>query len=88
MIVPMKKVSIVIFDRLRDQSLRALRRLGLVHIESRPAASDELSRLQDQKSLLERARTLLPEDQKKEKGRTESALTETDATPSRDERRI
>jgi V/A-type H+-transporting ATPase subunit I len=78
MIVPMKKVSIVVFDRLREQSLRALRRLGLVHIESRPAASEELSRLQDKKALLERARILLPEDQIKERTKPEGAVKEQD----------
>jgi len=67
MIVKMKKVSIVIFDRFREQSLKALRRLGLVHIESRPAASEELTRFAEQNAQLERARLLLPEDTKKER---------------------
>ena len=39
MIVKMKKVSIVVFDRFREQSLKALRKLGLVHIESRPVSN-------------------------------------------------
>ena len=84
MIVKMKKVSIVVFDRFREQSLKALRKLGLVHIESRPASSDELTRFGEQKSQLERAHLLLPEeekkDKKKEKGRNLSAgsVTEED----------
>jgi V/A-type H+-transporting ATPase subunit I len=69
MIVKMKKVSIVLFDRFRDQSLRALRKLGLVHIESRPASSDELSRFGEQKMQLERAYLLLPEQRKIKKKR-------------------
>jgi V/A-type H+-transporting ATPase subunit I len=71
MIVKMKKVSIVVFDRFRDQSLKALRRIGLVHIESRPASSDELARFSEQSTLLERARLLLPEESKKELKRRE-----------------
>jgi len=69
MIVKMKKVSIVMFDRFRDQSLRALRRLGLVHVESRPASSDDLSRFSEQKIQLERAHLLLPVEEKKKKKR-------------------
>ena len=83
MIVKMKKVSIVIYDRFREQSLRALRKLGLVHIESRPASSDELTRFAEQNAQLERARILIPEEtrkeikrnQKKQKGRAISAAT-------------
>ena len=67
MIVKMKKVSIVVFDRFREQSLKALRKLGLVHIESRPAASDELIRLAEQSAQLERARLLIPEESKKDR---------------------
>jgi V/A-type H+-transporting ATPase subunit I len=69
MIVKMKKVSIVVFDRFRDQSLRALRKLGLVHIESRPASGDDLTRYSEQKTQLERAHLLLPEEEKKKKVR-------------------
>jgi len=67
MIVKMKKVSIVVFDRFRDQSLKALRQLGLVHIDSRPVSSDELTRFSEQKIQLERAHLLLPEQKKKKK---------------------
>ena len=67
MIVKMKKVSIVVFDRLREQSLRSLRKLGLVHIESGPAGSDELDRLNEQNGLLSRSLALLPEQPKEQK---------------------
>ena len=65
MIVKMKKVSIVVFDCFREQSLKALRKLGLVHIESRPASSNELTRYNEQKTQLERAHLLLPEKGRK-----------------------
>jgi V/A-type H+-transporting ATPase subunit I len=71
MIVKMKKVSIVVFDRFREQSLKALRKLGLVHIESRPASSDELALFAEQNTQLERAWLLLPEETKKERKRRE-----------------
>jgi len=65
MIVKMKKVSIVVFDRFREQSLMALRKLGLLHVESRPASSNELIRYSEQKTQLERAHLLLPEERRK-----------------------
>jgi V/A-type H+-transporting ATPase subunit I len=83
MIIKMKKVSIVVFDRFREQSLRALRKLGLVHIESRPASSDTLARFTEQSTQLERAQLLLPEESKKERKSREkkgsaAAVTEED----------
>ena len=71
MIVKMKKVSIVVFDRFREQSLKALRKLGLVHIESRLVSSDELALFAEQNTQLERAWLLLPEETKKERKRRE-----------------
>jgi V/A-type H+-transporting ATPase subunit I len=66
MIVKMKKVSIVIVDRFRDEALRALRKLGLVHVEPRPASSQDLSLFGEHKAQLERASALLPEDKEPE----------------------
>jgi V/A-type H+-transporting ATPase subunit I len=71
MIVKMKKVSIVVYDRFREQSLRALRKLGLVHIESRPASSEELTRISEQSAQLEKARNLFPVESKKERKQRE-----------------
>ena len=34
MIEPMKKVSIVILNKEREQALKSLRKLGLVHLET------------------------------------------------------
>ena len=67
MIVKMKKVSIVVFDRFREQSLKALRKLGLVHIESQPVSSEELTQISEQSAQLEKARLLLPEEGQKER---------------------
>jgi V/A-type H+-transporting ATPase subunit I len=69
MIVPMKKASIILLDRYREQSLTDLRRLGLLHIETRHATSEELARLLEEKNQIERSFMLLPalEKQKDDK---------------------
>lgn len=51
MIVPMKKVAIVVLEREKREALRELRRLGAVHVEKRPAAGDDLEALQRKKAL-------------------------------------
>jgi V/A-type H+-transporting ATPase subunit I len=77
MIVKMQKVSVIVYDRFREQSLRALRKLGLLHIESRAASSDELTSFSEQSAQLERAQFLLPEEINKErkKGEKRQSLT-------------
>jgi V/A-type H+-transporting ATPase subunit I len=59
MIVPMKKVSLVVMDKTREASLEKLRELGVVHVEKRAVASDTLSALLDRKADAERALGLL-----------------------------
>lgn len=43
MIVPMKKVSLVVLDRYKDSALKKLRSLGLVHVEQLQGNSEKLS---------------------------------------------
>lgn len=59
MIVPMKKVSLVIFDRERESSLDALRKLGVVHLERKGLSSDELTRIMEEKARAEQALGIL-----------------------------
>jgi V/A-type H+-transporting ATPase subunit I len=59
MIVPMKKVSLVVLDRDREASLEKLRALGVVHLERRSVVSDALSVLMDRKAKAETASGLL-----------------------------
>ena len=59
-IVKMKKVSLVVLDREREEALEKLRDLGLVHIERIFAGSDKLSELNEKKALLERCSFILP----------------------------
>ena len=43
MIVPMKKVSLVVLDRYKDSALKKLRSLGLIHVEQLQGNSEKLS---------------------------------------------
>jgi len=75
MIVKMKKVSVILLDRQRAESLRELRRLGTVHVREQPGGGEELSRLREQQARLEKALQLLPLEasEKKTPGRESSA---------------
>lgn len=53
MIVPMKKVCLFIRDEEKVASLRALRKLGLVHIEQTEGSGDQLAACKEQVALLE-----------------------------------
>jgi V/A-type H+-transporting ATPase subunit I len=59
MIVPMKKVSLVVMDKTREASLEKLREVGVVHLEKRSVASDALSAFLDRKAKAESALSLL-----------------------------
>ena len=61
MIVPMKKVSLVVLDSHREESLEELRGVGVLHLQSVEAASEALTDLQDDRAMLEHAMRLLPE---------------------------
>jgi len=54
-IVKMKKVSLVVMDKTRDDSLKKLRDLGVVHLERTTASSESLSRLLEKKARLDSA---------------------------------
>ena len=54
MIVPMKKVSLIIKGDKKQETLKKLRKLGLVHIEITEGSGDKLNQLKEQISLLER----------------------------------
>ncbi len=62
MIVPMRKVSLVVLDRHRADSLRELRRVGVMHIEVAPgvgAGDSRVEELREHRSLVARALALL-----------------------------
>ena len=55
MILPMKKVSCIVMDKDREQSLKKLRELGVVHLVKKTVSSDALSRLLERKAKTESA---------------------------------
>ena len=55
MIVPMKKVSLIIREHKKDETLKQLRKLGIVHIEITEGSGERLSLLREQIALLESA---------------------------------
>ncbi len=56
MIVPMKKVSLIVLDSERKNALRKLRRLGLLHIEIKEGKGTRLLELKEQIASLEKGR--------------------------------
>ena len=55
MIVPMKKVSLIIRENKKNETLKKLRKLGIVHIEIAEGSGERLASLREQIALLERA---------------------------------
>ncbi len=53
MIVPMKKVSLIVIESEKEKALKKLRKIGLLHIEMTEAASSRLSQLKEKISELE-----------------------------------
>ncbi|WP_296322561.1 ATPase [Treponema sp. UBA3813] len=61
MIVPMKKISLVVLENERKEALKALRKLGVLHVEEVQGSSDELASYKDQNSKIEKALAILTE---------------------------
>lgn len=55
MIVPMKKISLITLGEKRKETLKKLRKLGIVHIEISEGYGEKLNQLKEQISSLERA---------------------------------
>ena len=55
MIVPMKKVSLIIMGDKKSETLKKLRKLGIVHIEAVEGSGKKLEELKDRVALLEGA---------------------------------
>lgn len=61
MIVKMKKISLVVLERAREESLERLRKTGVMHLEERDANTEELSTLKEKRKNFERAMNILPQ---------------------------
>lgn len=70
MIVPMKKVSLVVLDKSKNDSLKELRKLGVVHLEQIQGSGEVLSDLKEKNTTIENACRILSDlktSNKKEK---------------------
>ncbi len=76
MILPMKKLTLLVLDSQKKEALKTLRNFGAVHIEKEAASSDTLTELQNIYARVQQAEALITESQPKkaEKAKTE-ALT-------------
>lgn len=59
MIVPMKKVSLIIMGNQKNETLRRLRKLGIMHVEITEGYGEKLQQLKEQITLLEAALFLI-----------------------------
>ena len=59
MIVPMKKVSIIVLDKEKEAALQRLQSLGVMHLERKTVASSKLSKASTRFATLETAENIL-----------------------------
>ncbi|MCL2472654.1 MAG: V-type ATP synthase subunit I, partial [Treponema sp.] len=59
MVLPMKKISLVVMEKEREESLKKLRSLGVVHLERKGVSSEQLTKLLDRKAKTEKALGIL-----------------------------
>ncbi len=74
MILPMKKLTLLVLDSQKKAALKTLRNFGAVHIEKEAASSDTLTELQNTYARLLQAEALITESKPK---KDEKAKTET-----------
>ena len=67
MIVPMKKVSLIIMGDKKSETLRKLRKLGILHVEIAEGSGKKLDELKEKASLLESASFTVTDKKKKKK---------------------
>lgn len=75
MIVPMKKVSVVVLEKERREALKVLRKVGVVHVEELKGESEELSTFKQKNSQVELAVSLLSEVKLPKNIKTDSSLS-------------
>lgn len=76
MIVPMKKVSLIVLGDKKSESLKQLRKLGLMHIEMTEGVSERINELKGQISMLENSIFSIEEKVKKNKVVKEATMAE------------
>ena len=70
MIVPMKKITLVVLDREREEALKALRKTGVLHIEKKDVQTETLDLITDNLAVAEQVQSLLGEYAGKNSGET------------------
>ena len=65
MILPMKKITLLVLDSQKKAALKTLRNFGAVHVEKEAASSDTLTELQTVYARLQQAESLITEAQPK-----------------------
>lgn len=82
MIVPMKKVFLVVLEKERRGALKSLRKLGVLHVEEVAGNSEELSKLRESNSKIEKAISILSEIKAPKKQKSISVKLSKDDTLS------
>ncbi len=77
MIVPMKKVSLLLLDSEKNEALIKLKELGVVHLDDIKGSSEKLSDLQAERDMLFRSISLLPDVKNKNSKQIEYSKEET-----------
>ena len=72
MILPMKKLTLLVLDSQKKAALKTLRNFGAVHIEKEAASSDTLTELQNTYARLQQAEALITESQPKKAEKTKT----------------
>jgi V/A-type H+-transporting ATPase subunit I len=83
MIVPMKKVSLVVMEKSREEALNSLREIGVIHLERKTVSSDALTKLLDRKTKAENALGVLRPYEAQKKGAVQNARSENASPPRR-----
>lgn len=85
MIAPMKKITLLVLEHERAQSLKTLRKLGVVHVESKQVQSRNLTELKTLQNKVILARSILSETMDKKEKKNEGVLV---GLASTEEKRI
>ena len=72
MILPMKKLTLLVLDSQKKAALKTLRNFGAVHIEKEAASSDTLTELQNTYARVQQAEALITESQPKKAEKTKT----------------
>jgi len=89
MIVPMKKVSLIIMGDKKEETLKKLRKLGLVHVEITEGSGERIAELKERVALLENSVFAIGKKKKAEQkeANTDEALSVASEIASLDEER-